>query len=166
MDLNTGDHENRPSGLGPQSAKKATETTKVANSAVNKIPAGGKQKPKDEPVTNQHNQTTDARSKQGSDTVMKDVDIEGLLREPSKEDSQAVEAASLAVPVNVPVDNGAVVNCNYNTNSEKGSPEREVIVEEKEITFQERSPKRPKRECRTAAEAAVRQGLRSSTCAM
>jgi hypothetical protein len=74
-----------------------------------------------------------------------------------------VEAAGLAVPVNVPVDNGAVVNCTHNTNGEK---EREVVVEEKEVLFQERSPKRPKRECRTAAEAAVRQGLRSSTCAM
>lgn len=159
VDLYAGNHENRPSAPGSRSAKNATDTTRVVNPAVNrKIPSGGqtnqrqKLKPaKEEPILTQ---TTETCSKQGSDTVLKDVDIEGLLREPSKEDLQTAElAASHTVPVTVPVDNSAIV-------------EGEAVVEEEEVTFPERSPKRPKRECRTAAEAAVRQSSRSSTCAM
>ncbi|XP_024396538.1 uncharacterized protein [Physcomitrium patens] len=159
LDLSNTIHENRPSEL-VQSAKKATETmTKIVNSACKVLEGGQANKSRAERLVlcedslNQQNQTTCV-------SAVKELDNGDQLRESRKE--TAFEEPS--TPVNVPVHNGAGVNC-ANDNAEKSCPEK-VIPKEKEIIFPERSPKRPKRECRTAAEGAVRQGLRSSTCAM
>lgn len=57
-----------------------------------------------------------------------------------------------------------------NERDDKDQNNRDVVMmsEEKEVTtFDERNPKRPKHECKIAAEGAVavRYGLPSSTCA-
>jgi len=90
---------------------------------------------------------------------MKDCDIEGLLPEVHDihvEGNEAPETALLA-------ENG---NHNGTPKTASGEKEQEVVFVEG-TTVAERSPKRPKRECRIDAEAGVVvQGLSSSTCAV
>lgn len=163
-DLNNGNHENRTSGLAPPSGRKTNDQTSKVAKAYQQQKGAPKLTPcKDEPVQNQQNKDKDNPRPSSRDTVMKDVDIEGLLREPASKEVKNNVEGSAAPAVPVPVDNGAVVNnCTKKTMS--GEKPCEVM---EEVPFPERSPKRPKRECRIAAEgAAVRQGLRSSTCAI
>jgi hypothetical protein len=182
INLNTGNHTNRTSGLTPPTMRKNSRAAKEN---------GGKGTPKlkDEPAPKQQQQQQKEGSRPGSrpsshtssrlgtrDTVMKDADIEGLLQPTEPVSKETVNNVEAMVPVNDLVveilENGAVNNNNSNcvTKTTTSGDEMDVVVlEEKEVaTFAERSPKRPKRECRIAAEgaAAVRQGLRSSTCAM
>lgn len=164
----------------PQAAKTTTTAKQQLQQQV-LVPC------KDEPAQQQPLKESSRPASRDAAGV-KDMDIEGLLREPTNKDhanntnnnninnnqNSDVEGGGNTVVV-VPVDNGVVINTKSTV---------EVIVEDnasanaKEVNnnnnnssngngFAERSPKRPKRECRIAAEgAAVRQGLRSSTCAM
>ena len=148
----------------PQLAKKTIEQ-KVVSSGGNKGPVL---------PTNQHNSLGKAQSNKlvlynehdhlaikvtaatTKDATVKENGSEIHAKESNREASQVdIHSAMEAV------DNGPL--------AEKQCAGREVNIDEnpKEMAYStERSPKRPKRECRSAAESASRQGLRSSTCAM
>lgn len=162
LDLNNA-NDNENCGV-PQLAKKTIEQ-KVVSSGGNKGPGL---------PTNQHNSLAKAQSNKlvlynehdhlaikvtaaiTKDATVKENGSEIHAKESNREASQVDIHSAMES-----VDNGPL--------AEKQCTGREVNIDEnpKEITYStERSPKRPKRECRSAAESASRQGLRSSTCAM
>lgn len=152
LDLNNASHDNEMSHC----ARKGTEAAKVVNSGckVQEVPVLNQQENSNKiqkALTKEDlpNQTTDA---------VKDTVKENATEAPLNKEAHV----EMSVPT-VVVDNSATANCN--NASDKVCSERRVSIEEKEKSLlPERSPKRPKRECRNVAEAG-RQGLRSGTCA-
>ena len=152
LDLNNASHDNEMSHC----AKKGTDAAKVVNSGC---------KVQEVPVLNQQensNKIQKAFTKEDlpiqTTGAVKDTIKENTTEAPLNKEAHV----QMSVPTAV-VDNGATANCN--NASDKVCSERRVFTEEKDKSLPpERSPKRPKRECRNVAEAG-RQGLRSGTCA-
>lgn len=159
LDLNNA-NDNENCGI-PQLAKRKIDQ-KVLSSGVNKGPGlptkqhitTSKAQSNKLVLYNDHDhlaiQVTGAKPK---DVTVKEIGSETHAKESNREASQ--------VDIRSNMDNPAL--------AEKQCTGREVNIHEnpKEMPYStERSPKRPKRECRSAAEISSRQGLRSSTCAM